>query len=658
MPATRTGRQAVVKILRRRCLFAQPVVVRMSRCTGNEYATIDQTGKPLAHSTGAQRRVKRDSGRANSGPGQPATFERPFRLGAWIVDPAVNRIRQGEDEVRLEPKVMRVLVLLAERHGLVVARSALEDRVWPRMLVTDDAVTNALIKLRKALGDDARNPAYIETIAKSGYRLIAEVASLEEMPRGATAADVPLAGSPSSAVAGRGAEAGEKTPAAPEMRSPGWSRKAALAVLVLLLGSVWLLTLEFQKGPADQPTKAAEPHALAVLPFENLTRDPEQDYFTDGVTEDLITDLSKLSSLSVVARSSVMAYRNSPYTDHQIGSELGVRYIVRGSVQRAGQRLRINVRLTDAREGRNRWAERYDRELSDIFRMQDEITARVVAALEIELAPGERQRLTRNYVTSLEAYDEYLRGLDLLGRRSGDENDLARAHFEQAIALEPRFARAYAGLAQTYSQDAVYDRGPKVAQSLARAEALARTGLEIDGALPALRFVIGMVEMFNGNLESATAEVLRAIELKPSYADGYGLLARIMHFAGRPQEGRDAIAKAMTLNPRVPALYRMVDGALLYQLGRHDEAIGQLTASLNVSPNLLLSRLYLAAAYAGSNQPDEAKWEVDEILSFNPQFTVAYLDYGFPMRDQSFRERFLDDLRRAGLPDLAMGRLD
>ncbi len=574
-------------------------------------------------------------------------------MGVWIVDPAANRIKHGEDEVRLEPKVMRVLVLLAERHGLVVSRSDLENRVWPRMLVTDDAVTNTLIKLRRALGDDARNPAYIETIAKSGYRLIAEVAPFEKTTRKAAPVEGPPQAGPTPELAGQvAAPVAEPTNGGKALASGSW-RKAALVALVALLGLVWLVTRQFQTGPAEQPTAAAELPALAVLPFENLTRDPEQDYFTDGITEDLITDLSKLSSLRVVARNSVMAYRNSTDTDRQIGSELGVRYIVRGSVQRAGPRLRINVRLTDAREDHNRWAERYDRDLSDIFRTQDEITARVVSALEIELAPGERQRLARKYVTSVEAYDEFLRGLDLLGRRSGDDNDLAKSHFEQAIALEPRFARAYAGLAQAYSQDAVYDRGPKVAQSLVRAEALARKGLEIDDTLPQLRFVIGMVEMFNGNLESATAEVLRAIELKPSYADGYGLLARIMHFAGRPQEGREAIDQAIRLNPRVPALYRMVDGALLYQLERHDAALEQLTASVDVSPNLLLSRLYLAAAYAGSNRLEEAKWEVDEILSFNPHFTLAYLDYGFPIRDQSFRQRFLDDLRRAGLPDPA-----
>ena len=344
-------------------------------------------------------------GHATIGPDKSAISETSFRLGNWIVDPAANRIRRGEVESRLEPKVMSVLLLLAERHGRVVSRSDLEDWAWPRMLVTDEAVTNTLIKLRKALGDDARDPIYIETIAKSGYRLVAEVAPFEGATHEAPPAKSPMPVRPLPTVAGKVADAGKDAVAAAEAPSSGSWRKTVLVVLIVLLGLVWLVTRQFQTGPAEQQTTAAEPHALAVLPFENLTRDPEQDYFTDGITEDLITDLSKLSSLRVVARSTVMAYRNNMDTDHQIGLELGVRYIVRGSVQRAGQRLRINVRLTDARKDRNRWAERYDRELSDIFDMQDEITARVVAALEIELAPGERQRLTHRYVTTVEAYD-------------------------------------------------------------------------------------------------------------------------------------------------------------------------------------------------------------------------------------------------------------
>jgi len=591
--------------------------------------------------------VDSDSRQAADGTGRWPEVDGPFRLGAWIVDPGVNRIRQADNEVRLEPKVMRVLVLLAERHGQVVSRRELEDRVWPHMLVTNDSVTNTLIKLRKALGDDARNPTCIETIAKSGYRLIADVSPLERPSQ------VPP--SPSTSTSGQVSDSADESPVATRAASrSAWritSLPALSLMLALMLALGWLMSRQFQADPKDDLTEFSVHRTVAVLPFENLTRDPEQDYFANGITEDLITDLSQVSSLRVVARNSAMAYRNSTDSDRQIGAELSVRYIVRGSVQRSGQRLRINVRLTDTRENRNRWAERYDRELSDIFSLQDEITARVVSALEIELVPGERQRLTRNYGASLEAYDELLRGLDLLGRRSGDDNDEAKVHFQQAIALEPQFARAYAGLAQAYAQDAIYDRGPAAEQSLVQAETLARKGLEIDDGLSQLRFVISMVEMFKGNLDSATTEVLRAIELKPSYADGYGLLARIMDFAGRPHEGLEAIDQAIQMNPQAPALYRMVRGALLYQLRRNGEALEELTASVSASPNLLLGRLYLAASYAASNQLEEARWEVDEILSYNPEFTVAYLEYGFPIRDQALRKRFLGDLRLAGLPE-------
>ncbi len=267
----------------------------------------------------------------------------------------------------------------------------------------------------------------------------------------------------------------------------------------------------------------------------------------------------------------------------------------------------------------------------------------------MELAPSERRRLSKAYVTSVEAYDEFLHGLDLLGRRSGPDNAEAKAHFERALELEPGFARAYAGLAQAYSQDAVYSRGPQVVQSLATAEVLARQGLEIDDSVPQLRYVMAMVEMFKGDLANAVAEVSRAIELKPSYADGYGLLARILHFSGRPKEGLEALGQAVKLNPRVPSLYRMVKGALLYQMGDNQGALRELQDSVEVSPNLLLSRLTLAAVYAATGQLDAANWEVEEILANNPDFTLNDLDHGFPIRDPVYHDRFVTDLQRAGL---------
>ncbi|MGB5199408.1 MAG: winged helix-turn-helix domain-containing protein [Sedimenticolaceae bacterium] len=565
-----------------------------------------------------------------------------FQLGDWWIEPALGRISIAGESRRLEPRVMDVLVYLAAHRGEVVTREDLERAVWHGAIVGYDAVTGSIIKLRRALGDNARDPRYIETISKSGYRLIAAMPPPDAPMGEATAVDLSD---------GLPVEDARST-ASPPFRIGIWTKSALLiAAMAAVFVFGWLASPEPETITTGGPTPLLARSGIAVVPFENLTAESSQDYFSNGITEDLITDLSKLSGLRVVARNSILVYKDSPKTDSQIGAEVGARYIVRGSVQRAGGRVRVNVRLIDAVENRIRWTERYDRKLADIFQMQDDITTRVVSALEVELSPGERQRLTRQYAASIEAYDEFLRGLDQLGRRSGSANVEAKTHFRNAIRLEPRFARAYAGLAQAYSQDAVYDRGPSVKASLDEAELLARKALEIDENIPQVRFVIGMVEMFKGNLDAATAEVTRAIDLKPSYADGYGLLARILDFSGRPEEGLEALRQAISLNPRIPAIYRLVHGSLLYQQGALQEALQQLQESVAANPNLLLSRLYLAAVYSAAGQLDEAGWEVEEILAFSPSFTLAYLDYGFPIRDQELRQRFVTDLRRAGLPD-------
>ncbi|HOP17326.1 MAG: winged helix-turn-helix domain-containing protein [Gammaproteobacteria bacterium] len=577
-----------------------------------------------------------------------------FRLGDWVVDVATRDIRRAGTVVRLEPKVMRVLEFLVGRRGQVVSRYDLESHVWSGMVVTDDAVTNTVIKLRKALGDKARDPRYIETIAKTGYRLIADVEPLpgragpllppgetppgDELSRTAAPTGGPKDGHPGPAT-------GQVTVAPPQR--PRIRRGRLLPVLMLVSLAV-AGGLALYLSVITPPPTAAAGTVVAVLPFDNLSGDPEQDYFADGITQDLITDLSKLSNLQVLARNSALAYRASTEPESVIGRELGARFLVRGSVQRSGERLRINVSLTDAVEGRNRWGERYDRQLADIFHLQDEITAHVVSALQVELAPGEQQRLTRRYVTSIEAYDALLRGLDLLGRRASADNAEARAQFERAIELEPGFARAYAGLAMTHAMHATYGHGPQVAASLERAETIARQGMAIDEAQPQLHFAMGLVEMYRGNLAAAAAEVSRAIELRPSFADGYGLMAWILHFAGRPDEGLEAMRRAIALNPHVTALYRTVKAALHYELGELDQARALLEESVEMNPDQLLTRLYLAAVYAATGQFESARWQVDEIRALDAGFRLD-LAYGFPIRDPRYRARFLADLARAGL---------
>jgi TolB-like protein/DNA-binding winged helix-turn-helix (wHTH) protein/Flp pilus assembly protein TadD len=555
-----------------------------------------------------------------------------LQIGDFQVDPATLEVRRDDRVSRLEPKVMDVLLLLANRPGEVVTRADFEREVWKDRVVGYDALANAISKLRREFSDNGRQRRYIETVSKTGYRLVAsvdradgvQIPSRVDEPNSVSAPSA--AGQPSHAFVVR-----------PGLIAGG------LLLLLVCLAVLW------QWLPREAEALGGELPVIAVLPFENLAAESDQDYFADGVTEDLITDLSRLSGLQVLARQSVQPYLGSTKTESDIGRELGASFLVRGTVRRDGNRLRVNVRLIDVAGGINRWAERYDRNLADIFEVQDNITWRVVSALQVQLVPGERAALTKQHVASVEAYDQYLRGLDLLGRRSGSDNTDAKQHFEQAIELDPGFALAYAGLSQAYTLDAVYERGPGVVESLDRAATLARQAQIIDNNLPQVAYVLGFVEMLKGNLADAVVEISRAIQLRPSYADAHALLARTLHFAGRPDDGMRAMERAIELNPQVPGLYRMVRGALLYQEENYEQAVDQLRASVDVSPSLLLSRIYLAAAYAADNQLEEANWEIEEILQLAPDFTLNSLEYGFPYRDPRFRDRFLSDLRSAGL---------
>ena len=553
-----------------------------------------------------------------------------FNVGDWTIEPAANRVFRADEEVRLEPKVMRVLVYLAERHGEVVSRNDLEANVWSGMIVTDDAVTNAVIKLRRALGDNARDPRYIETIAKTGYRLIAKTEATE-----------PEAESPTV----------EPAPAPGGRLQRMWFKTLIAGLGVLLGGSIlWWATVSTNAPPpaADDPSELKP--VIAVLPFENLSADPEQEYFANGITEDLITDLSKLAGLRVVARNSVFAYKGSGETAVEIGSQLHARFLLMGNVRRTAEQLRINIRLIDTKDGSNRWAERYERKTTDIFRLQDEITNNVVSVLQVELSSGDRQRLIKDYATNIEAYDLFLRGQDHFGRRSGEDSVLAKEFLEAAIEIAPNFARPYASLALVYTREWwITNPGNSHKESLAIAESLARKARQLDEKLPQVHFVNAEVAMYRGDYAAALDHVSRAIELKPSYADGYALSGWILHWAGRPAEGLHAIDKAIELNPRVPGLYLLVKGALHYELEQIAEATRMLEKAVEKNPNINLARVFLAATYVANENLDDASWQVEEILALNPDFTLTYLEDAAPIRDPDYKDRFLRDLHRAGL---------
>ncbi|EGV17646.1 winged helix-turn-helix domain-containing protein [Thiocapsa marina] len=563
----------------------------------------------------------------------PETFSRldaPFAVGAWEVHPRSNEIRGEIRRVKLEPKVMQVLCFLASRPGVVVSREELEAEAWRGMVVTYDAVTSAIIKLRKALGDDARHPRYIETLSKSGYRLIAEV-------RGGVS-DEP------NYPAGDGAQTRSSI-----------AFRILIPVLALVSIALWLLLPKggdptVSDGVGTVPAPVHIP-GIAVLPFVNLGAVPEQDYFADGITEDLITDLSKLSGLWVVARNSAFAYRGSTENEPTVARELGVDYVLKGSVQRSADRIRFNVQLVDGLRGSNLWAERYDRRIDDLFALQDEIAASILSAIEVEIAPSDRARPGRSHLASIEAYDAFLRGLDHYGRRSLEDTQMAIDHYRRAIAIDPEFARAYAGLSLVYVRDAVdgWDLGAE--DGLAKAQELIAQARALDPMVPQIHFVQGQIDLYRRDYVAAIRSAEEAIAIKPNYADAYALLAWILHFAGRADDGLVSMERAVRLNPRMPAIYRLVRGALYYENGDIERAVADFQAAVDMSPSFQLSRVWLAAAYAAADRPGDAEWETREILALDPGFSVSHVRRAFPIKDPIYRERFLEDLRRAGLPE-------
>lgn len=556
----------------------------------------------------------------------------PFQVAGYHVEPSSLRVTIDEDEARLEAKAMLVLVYLAEHAGRVVSRSELEEQLWPGRIVTEDSVTKAIAKLRRVFRDDAHQPRIIETVPKSGYRLIAEVTPINDGVEGTGVSStlVPSAGH------------------RPRKQGSRWLL-GILSSLLLLLGA-WMVLERDAVRPAPLTPSADRP-SLAVVPFENLGGAPETDYFANGITADLITDLSKIQGLMVIAPGSVFAYKGSRSGLGQISSELGVDYVVAGSVQRLANALRINVQLLGARGEEALWGERYTGVMNDIFDIQDRVTAAVIAALKVELAPSERARLADRPTLSVAAYDHYLRGLEDHGSRTQIRNLSARAQFEEAIALDPSFARAYTGLALTYSREAIDGWTASPSDSLERAAELADRAARMDPSLPQVHFVTGQIELFRRRHERAIEAAERAIAVDPNYADAYALLAWTLSYAGRPDQALAALERAMRLSPRPPASYLEILGEIRLTQARHGESSSTFQEVLDVNPGYTRARMWNAAALALGGLVDLAEWEVAELLVANPDLTLARLKFAFPFKDPRVVEQLLDALRRAGLPD-------
>jgi adenylate cyclase len=562
-------------------------------------------------------------------------IDQPFMLGDWTVDPAGGRLSRGAEEHKIEPKAMTVLVCLAQQSGRVMSREALEEKAWAGVVVGYDSLASAIIKLRKALGDDAKDPAYIETVPKRGYRLICPVSAVK--PDGQAAGQT----------ASRPATSRETTSTPRKSVFTGY---LVLAVLVLtaLVAGVFVFTGE-SRDPQQDAVAISEKPVIAVLPFRNLSADTQQDYFGDGITADLITDLSKLSGLSVIARNSVFAFRNSDVDIRMVKRELGVDYVVEGSIRKVGEQVRISARLVDAGSGINLWADRFDGTLDNIFAFQDTVTSEIISALKINLTDKERTRLARKYSSSIEAYDLFLHGWQSLWLSSREGSLQAREYFRQAIELDNRFARAYANLALTYIYDHMLGWSEDSEESLRMAHSYADQAIAIDPDLPQVYWVKGFADIFHKDYKQSLENAQKAIDLDPNFADGYGLLATTLNYAGRPDEADVEMRKAMQLNPMNPAIYKVIHGEIFFNKREYAKAIGNFSFALQTNPESEESRLWLAAAYAHVGETEEASWQLEQIRISGRELSLEHIENVIPFSDPTQRKHFIDGLYKAGL---------
>jgi len=552
-----------------------------------------------------------------------------FLLGDICIDPFGLEIRRSGSTQRVQAKVMEVLLALARQPGQVLSREELEQEVWRGRVVTDDALTNVIGKIRRALDDNPRQPRFIETIAKRGYRL--------------NVSPTPIAGDVVAGIATRGTKVARQ----PLWRS--WLLAGVLLAALTVLLAVWFWESSEPTTPSNSEGDRAI--SLAVIPFDVLGDDPSQAYFAEGISLDLITELSRVPGLLVIAPGTVFSYRDKEADDRRIASELGVRYLIRGGVQRIGERIRINVRVLDTNGGQTLWAERFVGEAERLFRIQDQVVQGIARGLPGRLELPERSADRRGATESIAAYDEFLRGLDYFGRRSPENNRLAKEHYERAIALNSGFARAYAGLAMVYARDATDGWDPKPDIALSRASELTEKAQRLDPSLHQVYFVEGLLALFRRNYEAAIGSTDHAISIKPSYADAYALRAWIEHFDGRIAEGLASMEQAVRLNPRIPSVYRVIRGALHYAQADLDKAIADLEIAVEVNPSFQNARIWLTAAYAAAGRIEDAQWQSSEILALHSDFSSLHSLWAFPIRDPAYSDRFLRDLRRAGLPD-------
>jgi TolB-like protein len=508
----------------------------------------------------------------------------PLRIADWRVDPALDEISKDGHTIKLEPKAMQLLVCLAAHAGEVLSVEELLDQVWKDVVVSHDSVYAAVAALRRTLGDDSKKPTYIANVARRGYRLIAPVSPWEEPPS---------------------------------------DRSVSSAAT-----------------PRDKPS-------IVVLPFLNLSGDPAQEYFSDGITEDIITELSRWRGLAVRSRSASFRYRGVAVDMQQVARELDVRFFVEGSIRRMGERIRISVQLIDVETGSHIWSEKFDRGLEEIFAVQDQVVQRIVGTLVGRVQVSVNERARRKPPTSLAAYECVLKCNALSWDDPAGSAEATRL-VEKAIELDPGYGLAHALLAAlTYSP---LGGGPQAtAAALEKAYALAKRAVELDDSESTCHAMLGAVCMHRRSFDLAVQYTRRAVELNPNNPWNAADLASMLVHAGEPEEALTWLSKAREIDPYFEEPWYWRVAALAYMnLQRYDDALSMLG---HVRVRAYYYAALIAACHARLDALDRAKASVVECLSMKPDFSIAQFVSAQSFKRSADAEQLASSLRLAGLPD-------
>jgi TolB-like protein/Flp pilus assembly protein TadD len=473
------------------------------------------------------------------GLGESQASKEIFRFDDFELDRGTYELRHAGQRVRLRRLPFELLYLLVECRGQLVTREEIIERIWGKGVFVDseNSINTAMNKIRRALNDDADAPRFVVTVAGKGYRFIEPIS----------------------------------------LRSPTPS-----------------VDIYHASGtPLPLPDKPS----IAVLPFTNMSSDRDQEYFSDGITDDLITALSRLPGVFVIARSSTFTYKGKAAKVQDIGRELGVAYVLEGSVRKSENKLRVTAQLVETAGGNHLWAERYDRPLQDIFALQDEVVQKIVTTLKLQLTLEQRGWVARKHTDNLEAYDYYLRGVEYASGVTKEGNAQARQLWEKAVTLDPEYAEAYAQLGLTYYREWAYHWSTDP-QTPKRAFELERKALALDDTLPMAHSRLGQLYSLQQQYDQAIAEGERAIALDPNNADSYFVQAIVLNTLGRPREALAPLAQSMRLDPHYPPLYHEL-GKAYYGLGRHADAITTLKGAAKRIPSFGDVHLILALSYLG-----------------------------------------------------------